>query len=216
MVPVKRHLLVLVLGALLPLLALAVALTVLLVREDRERAEQGLHENARLLAAALDGELNRSIAAMQTLARSDALRRNNLQRFYEEAKDARDALGLWDNVLLLSPTGEHLFNLMRPFGTPLPPLPQPEGPVTATKTRGPYVSNALQGRVDTDWLMYMNYPVIVGNDVKYVLGVTMNYRYWSRWLAERVPQGLDAAIIDRNYVILARTKDAEKLAGQAV
>ena len=50
MVPVKRHLLVLVLGALLPLLALAVALTVLLVREDRERAEQGLHENARLLA----------------------------------------------------------------------------------------------------------------------------------------------------------------------
>jgi signal transduction histidine kinase/ActR/RegA family two-component response regulator len=216
MVPVKRHLLVLVLGALLPLLALAVALTVLLVREDRLRAERNLHENARLLAAALDGELNRSIAAMQTLARSDALRRNNLQRFYEEAKDARDALGLWDNVLLLSPTGEHLFNLMRPFGTPLPPVPQPEGPVTATKTRGPYVSNALQGRVDTDWLMYLNYPVIVADQVKYVLGVTMNYRYWSRWLAERVPQGLDAAIVDRNYVILARTKDAEKLAGQAV
>jgi signal transduction histidine kinase len=216
MVPLKRHLLVLVLGALLPLLALAVALTVLLVREDRERAEQGLHENARLLATALDAELNRSIAAMQTLARSEALRASDLKRFYDEAKDARDALGLWDNVLLLSPTGEHLFNLMRPFGTPLPPVPQPEGPVTASKTRGPYVSNVLRGRVDTDWLMYMNYPVLVGDQAKYVLGVTMNYRYWSRWLRERVPQGLNASIIDRNYVILARTEEAEKLAGQPV
>jgi signal transduction histidine kinase len=216
LVPLKRHLLVLVLGALLPLLALAVALTVLLVLEARNRAEAALHENARLLASGLDAELNRSIAAMQTLARNESLRRGDLARFYEEARDARDALDLWDNVLLLSPTGEHLFNLLRPFGTPLPPVPQPDGPLTATRTRAPYVSNALRGRVDTDWLMFMNYPVIVGDEVKYVLGVTMNYRYWSRWLRERAPQDYGASIIDRNYVVLARTEDAERLAGQPV
>jgi hypothetical protein len=172
--PLKRHLLILVLGALLPLLVLAVALTVLLVEQDRGRTERALHENARLLAAALDAELGRSITAMQTLARNEALRRGDLGRFYEEAKDVRDALGLWDNVLLLSPSGDHLFNLMRPFGTRLPPLPQPEGPVTATRTREAYVSNALRGRVDTDWLMFMNYPVIIDGEVRYVLGVTMN------------------------------------------
>ena len=42
MVPLKRHLLLLVLGALLPLLAVAVALTVLLVREERRNAEEAL------------------------------------------------------------------------------------------------------------------------------------------------------------------------------
>jgi signal transduction histidine kinase len=215
-VPLKRHLLLLVLGALVPLLAVAVALTVLLVREDRNRAEAALHENARLLAGALDAELNRSIAAMQTLGRNDSLRQGDLKRFYDEAKDVRDALGLWDNVLLLSPTGDHLFNLLRPFGTKLPPLPQPEGPVTATRTRGPYVSNALRGRVDTDWLMFMNYPVIIDGEVKYVLGVTMDYRYWSRWLTERAPQGFIASIVDRNGVILARTADASRLVGQPV
>jgi signal transduction histidine kinase/ActR/RegA family two-component response regulator len=193
-----------------------VTLTLLLVREDRERTERALHENARLLSRALDAELSRSIAAMQTLARNEALRRGDLRAFYDEAKDVRDSLGLWDNVLLLSPNGDHLFNLMRPFGTRLPSVPQPEGPVTASRTRQAYVSNALRGRVDTDWLMFMNYPVVIDGEVKYVLGVTMNHRYWSRWLAERAPQGFLASIIDRNYVVLARTQDAERLAGEAV
>ena len=216
MIRLKRHLLLLVLGALLPLLALAVTLTVLLVREDRERTEQALHEHARLLSAALDAELSRSITAMQALSRSESLRSGELARFYADARDMRDSLGLWNNVLLLSPSGEHLFNLMRPFGTKLPPFPQPEGPLAATRTRQPYVSNALQGRVDTDWLMYMNYPVAIDGEVRYVIGVTMNYQYWSRWLTERAPQGFIASIIDRNHVVLARTQDAERLAGQPV
>ncbi len=216
MVPLKRHLLFLVLGALLPLLVLAAGLTVLLIKEERDRTEQGLQEKARLLSLALDAELSRSITALQTLARNEALRRGDLRRFYEEAKDARDSLGLWDNVLLLSPKGEHVFNLLRPFGTPLPPVPQPEGPVTAARTGQAYVSNALRGRVDTEWLMFMNHPVAVDGEVKYVLGVTMNYRYWSRWLTERAPQGFIASIVDRNHVILARTHDAGRLAGQPV
>jgi signal transduction histidine kinase len=189
---------------------------VLLVQEDRRRTEQALHENARLLSSALDAEINRSITAMQTLSRSEALRRDDLKSFYVEATDVRDALGLWDNVLLLSPKGDHLFNLLRPFGTKLPAVPQPEGPVTATRTRQAYISNVLRGRVDTDWLMFMNYPVVIDGEVKYVLGVTMNYRYWSRWLTERAPQGFNASIVDRSYVVLARTQDAERLAGQPV
>jgi signal transduction histidine kinase len=216
LIPLKRHLLLLVLGALLPLLALAAALTLLLVREDRANTEQALLENARLLSAALDAELGRSIVGMQALSRRDSLRRGDLRTFYEEARDLRDSLGLWDNVLLLSPQGEHLLNLMRPFGTQLPPVPQREGPVTAARTGQPYISNALQGRVDTDWLMFMNYPVSIDDEVKYVLGVTMSFRYWSRWLSAHAPQGFIASIVDRNYVVLARTEDVERLAGQPV
>jgi signal transduction histidine kinase/ActR/RegA family two-component response regulator len=216
LVPLKRHLLLLVLGALLPLLALAVALTLLLVREDREQTEHALHENARLLSEALDAELGRSITALKALSRNEALRSGDLRAFYDEAKDLRDSLGLWDNVLLLSPQGEHLINLMRPYGEKLPALPQPEGPIEAARTRSTYISNALQGRLDTDWLMFMNYPVVIRGEVRYVLGVTMNYRYWSRWLSERAPEGFVASIVDRDYAILARTRDAERLAGQPV
>ena len=216
MIPLRRHLLLVVLGALLPMLVLAGALTWRVVQEDRRSTEAALHENARLLIHALDAELSRSIIALQTLARSDTLRRDDLAGFYERAKDARDSLGVWENVILVSPQGEHLFNLMRPFGAKLPPLADTDAPRETAHTGQPFISNVLRGRVETDWLMFVNYPAHVDGEVKYVLSATMSSRRWSRWLAERAPKGYIASIIDRNFVILARTVDAEKLVGQPV
>src|SRR6185369_11312447 len=112
----RRHLSLLVVGALVPLIALAVALTVLMVRDARSTAEEALHQNAWLLSRALDGELLRSLTAMQALAQNDSLRRGDLAAFYNEALHARDSLDIWDNVILVSPRGEHLFNLLRPYG----------------------------------------------------------------------------------------------------
>jgi len=212
----NRHVLLVVLSALVPLLAVAVVLAWLLVERDRESTERELQESAQRLSQAVDAELQRSFAALHALSRSDALRRNDLKSFYEEASDVRGALGLWDNLLLLSPSAEHLLNLMRPYGTRLPPVPQPGGTLEAARTMRPYVSNALRGRVDTDWLMYLAYPVVFDGEVRYVIGVTMNYLYWSKWLAERTPADRTAAIIDREYAFLARTRDAERLAGQQV
>jgi PAS domain S-box-containing protein len=215
-VSVNRHLLLVVLSALLPLLVVAVALSTLLVREERETTERGLQQNAHILALAVDAELGRSFAALEALAGSDALRRDDLASFYARAKAVRDALGLWDNVLLLSPSAEHLLNLMRPYGTKLPPVPQPEGTLTAARTRKPYVSDVIKGRLDTEWLMYIAYPVIHDDEVRYVIGVTMNYRYWSRWIAEHTPEGTVAGISDANYAVLARSQDADRFAGQPV
>jgi PAS domain-containing protein len=213
---ISRHLLLLVLGALVPLLLVAAVLAFVLVRQDRQSTEHALEENVRLLAHALDAELQRSLAALQVLGRSEALRRGDLQAFYTEAQDVRAALGLWDNVLLLSSTAEHLLNLMRPYGTPLPPVPQPQGTLRAVQTRQPYISDTLKGRVETDWLMYISFPVVHEESVRYAIGVTMSSRHWSKWLAERAPAGTVAGIVDRNQVILARSAENERLAGQPV
>src|SRR4051794_664261 len=102
----QRHLLLLVLGALAPLIALAVALTALMVKDERRTAEAALHQNAWLLSRALDGEQSRSLTAMQALAQNESLRRGDLAAFYKAAENARDSLGLWDNVILVSTAGE--------------------------------------------------------------------------------------------------------------
>jgi PAS domain S-box-containing protein len=215
-VSVNRHLLLVVLSALLPLLAVAVVLSTLLVRHEQRATEHALQERAHVLALAVDAELGRSFAALEALGRSDALRRDDLASFYTEAKAVREALGLWDNVLLLSPSADHLLNLMRPYGTKLPPVPQPEGTLTAARTRKPYVSDVIKGRVETDWLVYIAYPAIHEGEVKYVIGVTMNYRYWSRWIAQHGAGGMVASISDAKYVMLARSEQSERFAGQAV
>ncbi len=216
MVSLNRHVLLVVLSALLPLLAVAVVLAVLLVEQARESTERELQESAQLLSHAVDAELQRSFAALQALGRSESLRRGDLKSFYAEAADVRTALGLWDNLMLLSPSAEHLLNLMRPYGTVLPPVPQPQGTLQAVRTKQPYVSDVLRGRVETHWLMYIAYPVIFDGEVKYAIGATMDSRYWSNWLKARTSAGRQAGIIDRSYAILARSEDAEKLAGQPV
>jgi PAS domain S-box-containing protein len=216
MASLNRHVLLVVLSALLPLLAVAGVLAFVLVKKERENTERELRESAHRLSLAVDAELQRSFAALQSLSRSDSLRRGDLKTFYAEATDVRNALGLWDNLLLLSPSAEHLLNLMRPYGTKLPPVPQPEGTLSAARTLKPYVSGVLKGRVDTEWLMYIAYPAIHDGEVKYVIGATMNYRYWTKWLAERAPAPHAAGIIDRDFVILARTREPERVAGQPV
>ncbi len=216
MASLNRHVLLVVLSALVPLLLMAVMLAFLLVKKEREGTERELRESAQLLSHAVDAELQRSFAALQALSRSESLRRGDLKSFYAEATDVRDALGLWDNLLLLSPSAEHLLNLMRPYGTKLPPVPQPGGTLTAARTMKPFVSGVIKGRVDTDWLMYIAYPAIQGGEVKYVIGATMNYRYWTKWLRERAPADRVAGIVDEDYTILARTRDAERVAGQPV
>ena len=216
MVSINRHILIVVLCALLPLLAVAIALAVVLMRDARHATERELQESAQRLSQAVDAELQRSFAALQALSRSESLRRGDLQAFHSEASDVRRGLGLWDNVLVLSPSAEHLLNLMRPYGTVLPPVPQPEGTLQAARTKQPYVSNALKGRLETDWLMYIAYPAVFDGEVRYVIGVTLHSKYWSRWLRERTAQGRISAIIDREHVILARSQDAERLVGQQI
>jgi PAS domain S-box-containing protein len=215
-VTVTRHLFVVVLSALLPLLLVAVVLAIILVRGEREATERALRESAQRLAQALDAEFQRSYAALEGLARGDTLRRGDLKTFYREATELRDRLELWDNVLLLSPRADHLLNLRRPYGEVLPPVPQPEGTLTAAATKKPYVSGALKGRVETEWLMYIAYPVIHDGEVRYVIGATMNYRYWTRWLAANASSGTAAGLIDGNGVLLARTQDPERVVGQPV
>ena len=212
----RRHLLFVVLSALIPLFALSVALAFLLARTDQARMEHSLQQSARLLGHALDGELERSLSALTVLANSEVLARGDLKAFYDRAARTRPAIEMWDNLLLLSPQAEHLLNLRRPYGEALPPVPQPEGTLSTARTRKPFFSDALRGRVETDWLTYMTVPVVVNDEVKYVLAATIGSAYWSRWLAERVPQGITASITGKDNNVLARTEDAQRTLGKPV
>jgi signal transduction histidine kinase len=216
MASINRHLIIVVLSALLPLLVVSALLAILLVEKERGGTEHTLQESAQRLSQAVDAELQRSFAALEVLARSEPLRRGDLRVFYAEAGEVRTALGLWDNVLLLSPSAEHLLNLRRPYGEKLPPVPQPQGTLQAASTGFPYVSDALKGRVETEWLMYIAFPVVHDGAVRYVIGVTMSSQYWSKWLAERAPAGVHAGITDRNDIVLARTQDHERYVGMQV
>src|ERR1700740_3455780 len=70
---IRSHLLLLVLGVVVPILAFSTVMTVVFWREQRHALEQRYLDRARAMAIALDRELDGTIRALQVLAASPAL-----------------------------------------------------------------------------------------------------------------------------------------------
>ncbi len=205
------------LAALLPIVILAFGLTAALVQRERDRSDLNQLQTARAIMFAVEAEMERSISSLQTLALHDTLKRGDLEAFRPAAVSARDALGLWTDVLVLGPAAEHLLNLKRAAGEPLPPLNDPHNVLETVRTRRPYVSHTIvRGALQDKPFISVSVPVFVDSAVRYVLLATMTSEYWSRWLAERAVNAGTVAIIDRDFVIFARSKDAEQTAGKPV
>src|SRR5262249_36445813 len=83
--PLRRHLGVLVLVALAPVLAFAVWLVCRVNAQERAQLEHGLEETAEALSTAVDREIDRGISTLQTLATSENLRAGDLERFRTQA-----------------------------------------------------------------------------------------------------------------------------------
>src|SRR5207245_4566526 len=83
--PLRRHLVVLVLVTLAPVLAFAVWLVFRGNAQERAQLEHGLEETAEALSTAVDREIDRGVSTLQTLATSENLRTGDLERFRTQA-----------------------------------------------------------------------------------------------------------------------------------
>src|SRR6185503_10676662 len=116
----RSHLVVLVLAAVLPVLAFSAVMGVVFWRQQRAAYDQRYLERVRALAIALDRELDGHVRALQVLSESVPLQAGDYAAFYEQARRVKAQQPAWATVSLTDPTGAMIFNLRRPFGTPLP------------------------------------------------------------------------------------------------
>src|SRR5918911_4384520 len=72
--PLRRHLVLLVLGAVAPILAFAIWTVVTLNAERRTSIERGLRDTTAALAIAIDRELGATLTALEALGASADLR----------------------------------------------------------------------------------------------------------------------------------------------
>ena len=118
---IRSHLLFLVLGTLLPILAFSAAMTAVFWREQRQALEQRFVDRVRGMTIALDREIDGNIRSLQMLAESPHLQSNDLLSFHEQIMRARSTQSTWANIILSDPvSGRQVINLRYPFGRPLP------------------------------------------------------------------------------------------------
>ena len=211
----RSHLILLVVAALLPVLIFAGVMIVLLGKEQEKAQKDNLLDVARALSLAIDRELLASIRTLEALATSQHLDSGELRKFYEQAKRVLEAHQGWDNMLLVDLSGQQLINLRRPFGSPLPRSGAPELIRQVSETGQPAVSNLFWGYIAQRHLLGVDVPVIRNGKVRYVLTASFSPGLLTKLLLQqRSSPDFASAAIDRNKIIIARTRNIEQFLGK--
>ncbi len=165
----RRRLLVLVGGSMLPVLILAAAV----VMQGYSRAEQAAQERVlqitRSTMAAVDRELENRIAALEVLALSPALQVGDFEAFRGEAERFLSRIPSGAGISISERSGRQLMNTNAAPGEQVSPrivLDAMEPVFTAKK---PHVSDMFMSRLSSRPIFTIEVPVMRGEEVAYGL-----------------------------------------------
>ena len=211
----RSHLLILVLGAVLPVLAFSAVMAVMFWRQQRDAFEKRYLERVRAMSIALDRELQGHIRMLQVLSQSDYLAAGDMRGFYEQARRVQAQQSDWSTVALMDVTGVPVFNLRRPFGAPLPVLALDAALLARVATSGrPAVSPLVKGSVTGVYTAAVIVPVTTRGASRLLL-VAIDSVTWFRFLSSiPVISGATMTLLDQNGIVIARTLNPDRWVGQ--
>ena len=201
---IRSHLLLLAIGAVLPVLAFAVLLSVMLVDQDRQTVRRGAMERARAMMTAVDAELRGSLRTAEALTASPALQRDDYAAFRAEAVRVLATQPTWLDVTLARASGEKVVDALRPPGAPLGSVVDAPSFGRVVETRRPAIGNV--GRTDIG-AAAIPIRVAVVSDATVVYVVTALVRpdsFEDLIRQQRLPEGWVSGIVDAAGHFFAR------------
>jgi signal transduction histidine kinase len=193
----------LVAGAVTPVLVLAVAAGVLLVRHERQTMQSEAIGRTRSAMSAVDAEIRGHFTTLQALAASKTLELGDLRAFYEEAQRVARGQSDWLSVRLALATETQVFDTSVPFGKNVPPINDLTSFRLAVASRQPVVSDVESNGARP--LVRIRIPVVLDSVVRYVVTVRIVPESFNDVLREqRLPDNWVIALVDRNRRFVAR------------
>ncbi len=212
---IRSHLVLLFLGILIPILAFSGVMLVLFNRHTRAATERGLVETARALSVAVDQQVLASLSVLRVLAVSEHLQRGNVQEFERVARRSLATQPSWQSIVLVGPDMRQVINTGLPAGAPLPLAGNPELARVVFATASPLVSDLFIGRVLRRPVIHAAVPVVRNGIPVYMLSAVLTPTALTEvLLQQKVRPDAVGTLLDRNKVIIARTRDAEPFIGQ--
>jgi signal transduction histidine kinase len=228
----RSHLVVLVLAAAFPVLVFAAIIVWQDVAERREILDRGMRDTASAMSLAVEGEVKRSLAVLETLASSPFLDREDFPAFYELCVRAmRDRPSAY--AILFDDTGKPLVHSGRPYGEPAPnpvigtrppgadtryadvPLGGGDQVKQAFSGRKPIISDLFVSLVTLAPRVSIDLPVARGGRARYVLEMSIDPQEFTRLLAaQHLPGDSILSVVDRRGIFVARTLHAEDVVGR--
>lgn len=212
--PLQRRLFLIAFVAMLPLALFLSGALLYNARNQKEQLLIAVEDTMRAVITAVDAETNESLAALDALATSASLAAGDLAAFRADALALLERRLEWGNVILLDPSGEQLMNAVNPSSSLPASSLEPETLATAAQGAR-VVGNMLISPVLDTYGFGVRVPVYTGGEVRYVLTAENSPASVQRLLtSQSIPAGGVVAVFDRNYRIVARSRDIETWLGQ--
>ena len=215
-VPLRRRLLLLAAGAVLPLaLMTGVALEALL-QQQQAQIEQSSLDLSRALATAVDTELRLTISTLQTLAATEpvtATGATDLPAFHALAERVLRARPEWLAVTLADPSGNVLFSSGRAPGSAQPGISEPASFRETVQRRVPTVGGLAYGPRGAAGIP-VRIPMPREGDVRFVLSAVIKPDAILQVVnQQRVPADWIVSVFDQNNRRVARSRDHARQLG---
>ncbi|KFE63544.1 sensor histidine kinase [Hyalangium minutum] len=209
---------VLITGALLPVVAFSGLMVLRLTRQMQEGVERRLQNSAHEITWAFDREVSATIRTLQALAQSGHLDEGDVEGFRTEALRVQRSQPSWLTVILLTTEGQQLMNLRRPSGAPLPRATEPESLRRTVEDRQAVVGGLVMGNSGQYWGFPIRVPVIRDDQVLYVLSAIITPEALVDVVGRQSPaEGeleFTRVVVDREGLVAYRTRNPERFIGQ--
>ena len=201
----RTNLVLLVAGAMLPLLVLVVAGAALLVHHEREAVQREALGRARSAMSAVDAELRGSLTTLLALKTSENLANGDLQAFHKEAQRVLASQPHWLNIGLATPSRIQLMDAVHPWGQHALFGADDDAFDRAIATGQTAIGSVAGGGAIRESAVRLRVPIVQDGATRYVLSVPLKPSSLERVLREqRVPAGWVIVLVDRNRKFIAR------------
>ncbi|TMQ09942.1 MAG: PAS domain S-box protein [Deltaproteobacteria bacterium] len=209
----RSRLILLALLLAAPLMLAVTGLFIWSYQRERAAAEEQLRTTARAVALVVDGRLAQAESLVKALATSTNLTSNDLGAFDLQARDAARHVDGW--IVLTAQSGQQLINTRLPPGATLPSSPGVKENWRELEAGRSIVTNLIARADDGERIFGVNVPVVRDGRTVFALAVGTRPSTLGRLLDEQaLPDGWIGAILDRSWVIVARTPSPERYMGQ--
>jgi len=208
---VRRRLVLMALSLVIPAMVFMALLARAEFGESRARYEQQLVATTRALALATDRQMGQGQGILQTLAVSPALIAGDIPAFERQARAAVRGDDAW--IVLIDRQGQ-VVNTLLPPGAKPPATPLSPERWEAVRSGRTTISNLTTGKVARGPIVAIDMPVIVDGELHDLAYIQRPKVFSSIFAAQNVPPTWTASIIDRNYSLVARSRNQDRFIGR--
>jgi signal transduction histidine kinase len=209
----RRSLIALGMAAALPTIVFAAVGAFYFLRSERAQVEHATLARSQTITTLADAQLRGYLSALSVLTTSIYLDSRDWREFYSRVERMRVANPAWATIRLYDvAAGEEIFDLRKPYSLRREAGFAGNDALELLKQRREPVVGGIT--VESEPLVYIHVPVMHDQQLVYVFSAAIRPLVFQQILLSQVQDDAIAALVDRNGLFIARSRDYENKVGK--